>query len=130
MSILKPAAGGNGKYVAHLNAGVPDPFTVTNFGFGLGNVCFPFLLPPNGSAAPVSIWNNIGKTSRVGSSNYFGVPADTPDRAPAFLLKAPGGDVANLPSGSQWTLQAITVNPASSSVRGASVTNVLEIEIQ
>lgn len=130
LSMVKPVAGGNGKFVVHLNAGVADPFSVTSVGFGLGNACFPFIMPPHGGAAPVSVWNNVGKESRLGASHYFGNPQASPARAPSFFHQQAGGDTANLPSGSEWSLQGIVVNPAASSARAASVTNVVEIEIQ
>lgn len=130
LAMMLPSTGGNGRFLVHLDAGIPDPFTVTELGFGLGNACHPFLLPPAGTASPASVWNNIGKESLFGETQWFGEPADPPERAPTFFHAAPDGDLVNLPAGSQWTLQGIIVNPAASSPRGASVTNAIEFEIE
>lgn len=129
MAMQKPPAGGNGKYVNHLNSGIPSAGTVSGLPAGLGTFCFPLLIPPFGSAAPVCVWNNIGKTERVGASNYFGTPIADPTKAPAFFVSDADGDAVNFPLGSQWTLQGIVINPAGSSPKAASVTNGLVIDV-
>jgi len=128
-SIQKPPAGGNGKYVNTLNSGIPSSGTVTSLPAGLGSYCFPLLIPPFGSAAPASVWNNIGKTERVGASNYFGTPIADPTKAPAYFVTNAAGDVANFPLSSQWTLQGIVINPAGSSPKSASVTNAVIVDV-
>lgn len=127
--IAKPVAGGNGKFLAHLNSGMPDASTVSPLPAQLGSMCFPVLIPPGGTAAPVAIWNGIGKTNRVGSSMYFGSAIPDPANAPNEFLSLPVGDPANLPLCSSWTLQAVIRNPASSSPKGHSVTNAVIIEV-
>ncbi len=129
-AMQRPSSGGPGKFFVHLDAGAPDPFTVTDLGFGLGNTCHPFLLPPAGGSMPASVWNNLGKESRFGATHWFGEPEAPPERAPTFFCTRPGGDLVNLPAGSRWTLQGVIVHPAASSPRGASVTNVIELEIR
>lgn len=128
-SIQKPAAGGNGKYVNTLNSGIPSSGTVTSLPAGLGSYCFPLLIPPFGSAAPASLWNNIGKTERVGASNYFGTPIADPTKAPAYFVSNAAGDPVNFPISSQWTLQGIVINPAGSSPKSASVTNAIIVDV-
>ena len=129
MAIQKPAAGGNGKYITTLNSGIPSSGTVTSLPAGLGSFCFPLLIPPFGSAAPASVWNNIGKTEKVGASNYFGTPIVNPDKAPAYFVSNAAGDPVNFPLSSQWTLQGIIINPAGSSPKAASVTNAVIVDV-
>jgi len=125
LAIQLPPAGGNGKYVVHMDSGTPSSGTITALPASLGSTCFPFLIPPFGAGAPVSVWNNIGKTERVGASNYFGTPIANPAKAPAFFHTDANGDPVNLPGGSNWTLQGIIINPTASSPKGASVTNAV-----
>lgn len=124
-TIQKPAAGGNGKFLVHMNAGFPDASTVSPLPAGLGSFCFPLLLP---AASPVCVWNNIGKTSQVGASSYFGTPIPDPLKAPVTFLDLPAGDPAHLVPCSRWTIQGLIINPASSSAKGASVTNAVALE--
>jgi hypothetical protein len=128
-AILLPDAGGPGKYVVHMNPGVPGSSTVSTLPAQLGNGCFPMLLPPFGSAAPIATWNCLGKPDRVGESQYFGTPIDNPAKAPATFLDLPAGDPANLPVGSVWTFQGIILNPAGSSPKAASVTNAVVVGV-
>ena len=75
-------------------------------------------------AAPVIIANNIGKTSLVGSSNFFGSPSDDPDPAETdFRIYA-------LPTGTRLVLQAIEIDPGSVSSKNASVTNGVIVQVQ
>jgi hypothetical protein len=115
--------------VVHLNPGAPSSGTITALPAMLGDFCFPLFLPPFGSAAPASVWNNLGKTDRIGSSSYFGTPIPNPANAPSFFALVPSGDPVNLPTGSTWTIQGLILNPASTSPKGASVTNAVRIDV-
>lgn len=128
-AMQKPSGGGNGKFIAHLNSGIPSGGTITPLPASLGSFCFPLLIPPFGAGAPVSVWNNIGKTDRVGASNYFGTPIANPTNPPVYFLADGDGDATNFALGSQWTIQAVQLNPASSSPKGASVTNATIIDV-
>lgn len=128
--IVKPAGMGNGKFLAHMNTGAPTAGTITTLPAQLGDMCFAALLPPFGSAAPVAVWNNIGKINRVGSSNFFGVSSADPARAPTTFYSVASVDLANMPIGSTWTLQAVILNPAATSPKGASVSDAIVLEIQ
>jgi hypothetical protein len=125
---------GNGRFVLHMNEGPPVQESIVTLPSQLGDACFPFLIPPYGRAAPVAVWNNIGKTRQVGGTMYFFTPMDDPDRAPTFLDDPQGGclaggDPLNLPVGSQWTLQGLILSPCASSPSGASVTNAVMISV-
>jgi hypothetical protein len=134
LAIQKPAAGGNGKFVVHLNAGVPSGGTITNLPKGLGPFCFPLLIPPGGSATPVCVWNGqIANETKVGDDLYFGAPFTFTNKAPTFLDNIDGnyiaaGDPANFTLLSQWTIQGVVNNPAASSA-GHSVTNAFIIDV-
>lgn len=127
--IQTPPAGGNGKFVAHLNHGRPDRASITTLPASLGDSCFDFFVAPGGNGSPDSVFNRIGKTELVGSSSYFGTPSDDPPKAPSFFLSLAGGDIANIPSGSEWTLQAVISNPTATSSKGVSVTNAVVIAV-
>lgn len=129
-SIERPTTGGNGKFVVHLNAGTPDASTITPTPGNLGMACFDFILPPMGTASPQSIWNNLGKEARIGMSNYFGNAIADPERATTTFHFDANGDVANMPIGSEWTLQGAILNPASSGNKPASLTNAVHIVVQ
>jgi hypothetical protein len=127
-SIVKPPAGGNGKYVIHAYAGIPDYTTLTVLPKDVGTACYPFLLPAG--ANPLAIWNNLGKEDKIGSSRYFdGTPIDDPPRASAVFFKLLNGDSVNLPAGAVFTFQAIVIDPASVSVKSGSVSNAIILEI-
>lgn len=128
-AMQKPSGGGNGKFIAHLNSGTPSAGTITGLPASLGSFCFPLLIPPFGTGNPASVWNSIGKTDRVGASNYFGTPIANPANPPVYFLADGDGDAANFTLGSQWTIQAVQLNPASSSPKGASVTNATIIDV-
>lgn len=128
--VVRPPAGGNGKFLAHLNAGEPGPATVTALPAQLGDVCFPFLIPPFGDGAPSAVWNNIGKTNRVGASNFFGGAIADPPRAPITFWSSPTVPTGVMPIGSSWTLQAVILNPTATSPKSASVTNAVIIDIE
>jgi len=124
-SIQKPLVGGNGRFVVHLNVGAPSAGTLTTLPASLGRICHPLLLPPAGTAAPVAVWNNLGRTASIGASTYFGVSIPDPAPAPTFFWMRPVGDPLNLPLGSVWTIQGVVKNPAASSPKAASVTNAI-----
>jgi len=126
---IDPApAGGNGKFVASMNVGAPNASTLDSLPAQLGVSCFTYLL--NRGANPAAQWNRIGKVDKIGISQYFGTPIPDPDRAPFTFYSAPGGDAANLPPGSEFTLQAVIINPASPSARGVSLTNAILVSVQ
>jgi len=127
--IVLPEAGGHGKFVAQLHQGLPDVSTVTPLPARLGSSCFPFLIPPFGKANPVATWNRIGKEDKVGDSRYFGTPIPDPDRAPTLFLLSPDADPEHLVPGMSFTLQAVILNPAASSPKGASVTNTVSFTV-
>ena len=129
-SMDRPADGGNGKFVVHFNAGIPSAETIRPLPANLGTFCFPLLFEPADNADPSAVWNNIGKPNRIGASNYFGSPIADPERAPAFFHLDPNGDIEHLPSGSEWTVQGVVFNPASTSPRGVSVTNAIQLRIE
>jgi hypothetical protein len=128
-AIQKPPAGGPGKYLVHMNVGTPTGLTFDPLPAALGTFCFPLMIPPYGNNASVSIWNNIGKTNKVGASNYFFTPIADPPKAPAFYCLNPAGDPGNEPAGSVFCLQGIILNPASSSPKSASVTNAMTVTV-
>lgn len=128
VDIAKPGAGGNGKFLVHMNAGVPSSSSIQTLPASLGDSCFQFLLTQGG--APVSIWNSIGKTNVVGSSNYFGSPIADPGRAPQSFVVLGSGDPVNMPVGSAFTFQGVIINPAATSPKGASVTNAIGMIVE
>ena len=128
LGIDPPDAGGPGKFVVHMNAGVPDSGTITTLPVQLGVACFDFIF--QSGATPSSVWNNLGKENKIGASNYFGTPITDPGRAPTVFESRPTGDPVNLPIGTQWTLQGIILNPDATSNRNASVTNAVIMTVQ
>jgi len=130
MAMQKPAGSASpGKFVVHMNSGAPSAGTLTNLPAALGTACFPLLIPPSGTGAPVCVWNNIGKTDKVGGSNYFGTPIANPTNAPSFFHLDADGDALNLPLSSQWTVQGIILNSLGSSPKSASLTNGVVIDV-
>lgn len=124
----KPSAGGNGKFVHWWNAGLPDETTITTLPARLGDICFPMLdVRP---ATEMAIFNNIGRTDRLGASSYFGTPTADPPVAPSIMIANSGGDPTNMPAGSCWTMQGIMINPAASARRTASVSNAVGLVLQ
>ncbi len=121
VTLLKPIAGGTGKFVLHANVGTPDITTQSKLPFDLGSSCFEFLLPSG--ASPLIVANNIGKPNAVGASNYYGVPTDDPDPATTSML------YPALPVGTVLTLQALVIDPASIGSKSVSVTNAVVIEV-
>lgn len=126
-SLLRPPTGGNGKFVVHMNTGAPTTATVAPLPASIGSACFKMLL--SGGAAPISIWNNIGRASLVGSSNYFGVPISDPNPAPTVLFQFSAGDLQNLPPGTTTTMQGVIIDLGTLSGKGVSTTNALVLEV-
>ena len=122
--IDKPAAGGNGKFVVHLNPGMPTSDSISPLPAGLGETCFPFLI--SAGAQPTSVWTNINKPAQIGVSNHFGVPVPDPQRAPTMFYSAVN---TQFPIFSAWTLQGAIINPQASSPKGVSVTNPVLLEV-
>ena len=127
-SLLTPPGGSNGKFVMHANAGFPTSGIGTALPASIGSTCFPLLLP--GGATPVAIWNNIGKTAQVGSSEDFGASIPNPDRTPSIFLEESNGDLTNLPPGTEITLQGVVVDAATTSPKGASTTNAVLLTVE
>ena len=129
-AIERPGGAGNGKFLAHLNAGEPGPGTLSTLPAQLGDSCFSFLIPPFGSGSPSAVWNNIGKRTRVGSSGFFGQKIADPDRAPTTFYSVPLVETGVMPIGSTWTIQAVILNPNATSPKSASVTEAVVIDVQ
>jgi len=125
--IALPSGGGNGKFLAQLDAGTPNVSTITKLTNQLGNTCFPILL--NDGADPVARFNSIGKEDKVGGSEYFGTPTPDPSTAPTAFLDLPGGDPANILIGQVFTLHGIIVNPIVQGPKKASITNAIVVTI-
>lgn len=123
--IEKPGAGGNGKFVVHMNAGIPTNSSRAVLPAGLGVTCFQMLYPSG--AAPSAVWTNFNKPDFIGKSNLFGSAIPDPQRAPTTFYSA--GVVPDFPIFTAWTIQGVILNPASSSHRGASVTNPVILDV-
>ena len=124
--VLQPPAGGNGKFVAHANAGAPSLDSLRVLPASVGTSCFEMLLPLGG--APIAIWNNVGRPNQVGASQDFaGNSIPDPPRAPSIFLQLDAGDPDNLPPGTTITLQAAIIDPGSASEKGGSVTNAVVV---
>lgn len=129
LSLLKPSAGGNGKFVVHaylnsLNDGQPrvQPFNI-------GTTCFPLINAQGLSAA--ATWSNLGRTNHLGVSHYFdGTSVPDPAPAPTTFLDLPNGDTVNLPAGTTVTFQGAMVDPGSAGSRRFSVTNAVTLEVK
>jgi len=130
VAIQKPPAGGNGSFVVHADAGAPLGVGQTKLPSGVGTTCFPFLLPPTGTANPAGVWNSIGFAEIVGSSQYLdGTPIPDPDPAPTVIVSQILGDTTVLPVGTQYTFQGIIKDPGSSTPKLASTTNAVILKI-
>jgi hypothetical protein len=124
--------GGTGKFVAHLNRGLPDATTITPLSGGLGDFCFPLFCPAN-PAVHKGAWNTIGLFATIGYNAVNSDPCLPPNGTPPppapsfFHLFTPVP--AWMPLGSEWTLQAVIQNPAASSSLLHSVTNAVGFRI-
>lgn len=125
MGILS-APGGGSRFVVHANEGFPTTDTITPLPAGVGTACFPFLRT-NG-AMPLAVWNNIGRTGKLGESRDFsGAPISDPGLAPTIFLSLFEGDPVNLPPGTTITFQGLLLDAESESPRGVSTTNAFTI---
>ena len=121
VTLLKPIAGGNGKFALHANLGQAEATDRWVLPFGLGVTCHPFLT--SDGAAPVIVANNLGRTGLIGESQAFGVPQTDPDRATTILTYPP------VPVGTVLTFQGVIVDPGSSGGRAVSATNAVEVTV-
>lgn len=127
-TIALPSAGGNGKFVVHVNDGSPVPSGQVALPADIGPACFPFLFP---EATPIAIWNNIGKINRIGATQYFdATPLPDPDRAPTTFVEIIGGDAVHLPPGTTVSFQAVIFDPGSDSPKRASASNTVILAVQ
>lgn len=120
----------SGEFVVHMNAEAPSELLPDPLRLDGGLPCFGFSLLEG--AAPLSIWNGLGKETILGMSNYFGNPIPNPLTAPTLFWLAPGGDALNLPSGTTITLQGIIADAESGgtdAVSLVSLTNAVIIKI-
>ncbi len=121
ITMLRPIAGGNGRFVVHADEGDPTAMLSSPLPFDVGAMCFPFLLSKGGS--PEIVANNLGKEGAIGASNFYGVPLPNPERASTTFTYPP------LPLGLQLTFQGVVIDPGSFSSRRASTTNAVTIRI-
>ena len=122
VTVLKPIAGGNGRFVIHANTGDLTASSGSILPFGIGTSCFPLLT--SSGATPVIVANNIGRTGSVGESNYFGVPTEDPDPARSEL------SYPALPQGTVLTFQGLIIDPASAGTKAVSLTNAVTVVVQ
>lgn len=129
VTMLRPPAGGGGRFVVHANLASPSDDGVDRLGGIQGLTCFPFLAERG--AAPSAIWNNIGKESRLGASRYLdGAELPDPAVAPTVILQLFHGDPVNLPAGTVMTLQGLSIDPAAVSSRPVAVTNAVVVHVE
>jgi hypothetical protein len=84
--------------------------------FGLGETCIPTPLSGGGPPNPKAIWNNIGKTARLGAATLPSAPA------PSILFSRAGG----LGRTVTFTVQGLILDSAS--LQGqAAVTNAVVV---
>ncbi len=121
LTVVKPFTGGAGRFVLHGDVGAPLAGGSVALPASVGTTCFPFLL--SNGATPVVIANNIGKVSKVGASEFYGIPAEDPEPATTVLSYPP------LPVGTVLTFQGILLDPGSASSKGASVTNGVVLRV-
>ncbi|MBI3847896.1 MAG: hypothetical protein HY292_24945 [Planctomycetes bacterium] len=89
LSIVKPPAGGSGRYALYVWIGAPNGSTDTVNPQGLGTSCFPTPLTSHNNPQPRSQKaNNIGRTNLLGVENWPGPPTQP---APYTLLNLPTG---------------------------------------
>lgn len=118
-TIVKPPAGGNGRFVIHGNLGRPWPESVVPLPRNIGDSCFPIILSEG--ANPVIVANAARHPELVGASNFFGSPLPDPARAPSTLFQVTNDP--NLTVGVVVTLQGAMFDPGASAPRGVSITN-------
>lgn len=122
------APGGGSRYVIHANEGQPTPDTLTPLPAQVGLGCFPFLTTDG--AAPLAVWNNIGREGKLGSNRGFdGQPIPDPPLAPTIFLVLHEGDPVNLPVGTTVTFQGVMLDGDSPSPRNVSATNAITLRV-
>ncbi len=121
ITLLKPPAGGSGRFVLHANEGARSLATRTLLPFDVGIGCFPFLAQQG--ATPVIVANNLGRESKLFASHLFGTPTEDPPNATTQLY------VPALPLGTELTLQAIVTDNGATSVKQASVSNAVMLHV-
>ena len=122
------SAGSDGRFVVHANFGAPTHSNRTIVPRSIGTMCFPVLLDMG--ATPDAVWNNIGRVSRIGSSQYFdGSSIVNPAPAPTNFIDLSSGDPTWLPTGTTVTFQGITRDQGSASPKMASATNAVVLRI-
>lgn len=127
--VVRPAAGGNGKYVIHANVGAPTAASVAVLPAQLGAIGFELRLTHG--AMPIGIWNGIGKIPVLGESQYLdGSPVAAPSPAPSTFLDLPSGDPTQLPVGTEVTFQGGIIDPGTVSTKPASITNGIILQIE
>lgn len=127
-AIVQPPAGGTGRFVVHANLGTPTAQTSVDLPGGIGEFCFPMFL--NQGAAPAAVWNNLGRESKVGASQYFdGSPIADPPPAPALLLGLAQGDAQYLPPGTAVTFQGVIMDDGATGSQPVSATNAVVLLI-
>ena len=77
---------------------------------------------------PLAVWNNLGRTSRLGSSRGFDAkPIDAPRRAPNLFVDLPEGDPTHLPPGTRLLFHGVLTDPTSGATVNLSLTNAVEV---
>lgn len=128
-AIVKPPAGGNGKYLIQAHDRTATFATISIVPKNIGTSCFQVLLPLGGM--PLAVWNTVGKESKVGDDMYFdGSPLPDPPTASAVFFKRTQGDPVNLPIGTVVTFQGVIIDPATASNGGASLINSVILAIE
>ncbi len=121
VTLVKPGAGGTGRFVLHGNSGEPTLLTQALVPFDIGVSCFTFL--GGQGSLPTIVANNIGKTNVVGESRFYATPWDDPDPATTSFV------YPDLPVGTVMTFQAVILDPGAVSSRGASTTNAVVVRV-
>jgi hypothetical protein len=121
LTIIKPIAGGSGRFVVHADEGRIGSTISTFLPANVGATCFPFLLEDG--AAPVIVANNLGREPRVGESQFFGLPVADPEPATTTVF------YGTLPVGLELTFQGLIIDPGAINSMGGSVTNALVVRI-
>jgi hypothetical protein len=113
LSVVKPPAGGSGRFALYVWVGAPNSGTIRTLPQGVGSICRATPLNP-GPGQPVRIVNNVGRP-QLGTENWPGPPTHP---APTTLLNLPGG----LAHTGTFFFQGIILDPGSPS-GVAGVTN-------
>ncbi len=115
--LASPSGPDPGPFVLYLWLGEPDDTTVTPLPKNLGSLCFG---APFTGTAPFRIWNNVGRTNRLGEPDF---PSEA---APSNVISVPGGS----DNAATATIQGIILDDGSAADAPASRTNAVVIRIQ